>query len=265
MKTLTRILLIGLAFLASITLPARAQISNITNSRTGIAYNANAVTVTTSSYTVQKEDHTVLVNATTAASTINLPPAGSKAYPYVVIKKTDSTVNAVTIDAAGSQTIDGATTLVLSLQYSAAVLHANATGWQVVASLPVISKSESVTATNVIAASESGTTFFLNSATEFVSTLPAPKAGLRFTFIVTAAPSGASYTVVTTSSANIIKGQAFIAADAAGDTGTADDTVSFVDGQSVAGDKIECWSDGTSWFIQGTAAVAAGLTFTQAS
>lgn len=265
MKTLQSILL-GLAFLASITLPASAQVnSNITNSKPGIAYNANVTTVTTSTYTVQKEDHTILVNATTAASTITLPPAGSKVYPYLVIKKTDSTVNAVTIDGAGSQTIDGATTLVLSLQYASAVLHANATGWQVVASLPVISLTENVTATNVITAAESGKIFFLNSATEFVSTLPAPKAGLRFTFIVTAAPSGASYTVVTTSSTNIIKGMQLPAASAAGDTGTADDTVSFVDGQSVAGDMLEVWSDGTSWFAVGYSRVAAGLTFTQAS
>src|SRR3972149_2841219 len=38
--------------------------------------------------------------------------------------------------------------------------------------------TEIVAATNVIAASESGTTFFLSHATEFASTLPAPAAGL---------------------------------------------------------------------------------------
>src|SRR5258707_188541 len=43
---------------------------------------------------------------------------------------------------------------------------------------------ETVTATNIILASESGKTFFLNSATEFVSTLPAPAAGLKFKFVV---------------------------------------------------------------------------------
>ena len=130
MKTLTRILL-GLAFLASITVPAAAQVnSNIINSKPGIAYNANAVTVTTSTYTVQKEDHTVLVNATSAAATITLPPAGSKAFPFVVIKKVDSSTNTVTIDAAGSQTIDGATSVVLRNQYAAAILHADGTEWR---------------------------------------------------------------------------------------------------------------------------------------
>lgn len=122
-----------------------------------------------------------------------------------------------------------------------------------------------VTATKAVLAAESGRTFFLNSATEFVSTLPAPAAGLRYTFIVVAAPSGASYTIVTTSSANIIKGLQNSVAGDAGDSGTADDTISFVDGQAVAGDKVELISDGTSWFAYAISKVAAGITFTQAS
>jgi hypothetical protein len=122
-----------------------------------------------------------------------------------------------------------------------------------------------LTAASTLTAAQSGTTFFLNSATEFVTTLPAPAAGLNYTFIVTAAPSGASYTVVTTSSANIIKGQAVNAAGVAGDTGTADDTISFVDAQAVAGDQVTVISDGTSWFAKAFCAVAAGVTFTQAS
>ena len=125
--------------------------------------------------------------------------------------------------------------------------------------------SEVVTATNAITAAESGTTFFLNSATEFVSTLPAPALGLTYRFVVTGAPVGASYTIVTASSANIIKGMAVNAAGDAGDTGTADDTISFVDGQAVARDMVEVISDGTSWFAYGFSRVAAGITFTQAS
>lgn len=120
-------------------------------------------------------------------------------------------------------------------------------------------------AASTLTAAQSGTTFFLSSATEFATTLPAPAAGLTYRFIVGAAPSGASYTVVTASSANIIKGQAVNAAGVAGDTGTADDTISFVDGQAVAGDTVTVISDGTSWFAYGMCAVAAGITFTQAS
>lgn len=122
-----------------------------------------------------------------------------------------------------------------------------------------------LTAASTLTSAQSGTTFFLSSATEFATTLPAPSAGLTYTFIVGAAPSGASYTIVTASSANIIKGQAVNAAGVAGDTGTADDTISFVDGQSVAGDQVSLISDGTSWFAKAFCAVAAGVTFTQAS
>jgi hypothetical protein len=124
---------------------------------------------------------------------------------------------------------------------------------------------EVVAATNIITADESGKTFFLSAATEFVSTLPAPQKGMRFTFIVSAAPSGASYTIVTSGSANIIKGLQNSVAGDAGDNGTADDTISFVDGQAVAGDKVELYSDGTSWFAYAISKVAAGVTFTQAS
>jgi hypothetical protein len=122
-----------------------------------------------------------------------------------------------------------------------------------------------LTAASTLTTAQSNTIFFLSSATEFVTTLPAPAAGLMYTFIVGAAPSGASYTIVTTSSANIIKGQAVNAAGVAGDTGTADDTISFVDAQAVAGDQVTVISDGTSWFAKAFCAVAAGVTFTQAS
>lgn len=122
-----------------------------------------------------------------------------------------------------------------------------------------------LTAASTLTAAQSGTVFFLNSATEFATTLPAPAAGLTYTFIVKAAPSGANYTVVTASSSNIIKGQAYPASGDAGDTGTADDTISFVSAQSVAGDMVTVISDGTSWFAKAFCAVAAGVTFTQAS
>jgi hypothetical protein len=136
-----------------------------------------------------------------------------------------------------------------------------------VAGTYVIAASEVVTAANVITAGENNSTFYLSSETEFASTLPAPFLGARYTFIVAAAPSGANYTIVPTGSGagnDIVKGQAHITADAAGDAGTADDTISFVSAQSVAGDMVQVWSDGTSWFAHAFAAVAAGVTFTDA-
>lgn len=140
----------------------------------------------------------------------------------------------------------------------------NATGNGVLAYPPEI-----VTATNVITADESGKTFFLNSATEFVSTLPAPAIGLKYTFVVTAAPSGANYTIVSASSANNIKGQIFT-----GDVNSATDpdletsgcdTISFVSAKAVAGDMVEVISDGTNWFAYGFSTVFDAITFTTAS
>ena len=129
--------------------------------------------------------------------------------------------------------------------------------------------TEVVTATNVIAATETGTTFFLNSATEFVSTLPAPAAGLKFSFVVTAAPSGASYTIVTNSSANIIKGQAYtVDVNSATDTDfetSGGDTISFVDAKAVAGDRVDLICDGTNWFAYAFSSVFDAITFTTAS
>jgi hypothetical protein len=128
----------------------------------------------------------------------------------------------------------------------------------------VVDNTETVAATNAIAVSESGKTFFLSSATEFASTLPAPAAGLRFSFVITAAPSGASYTVVTTASAQIIFGKIYSAAGDAGDvenTGGAT-TITFVDGQSVVGDRVDIVCDGTNYYAVGFASVAAGITFT---
>jgi hypothetical protein len=128
---------------------------------------------------------------------------------------------------------------------------------------------EIVTATNVLTEDESGQTFFLDAATEFVSTLPAPKIGLRFTFIVKAAPSGANYTVVSSGSANIIKGAVFTsdvnsATDADLET-SGGDTISFVSAKAVAGDRVELFCDGTNWFAHGFCTVFDAITITTAS
>lgn len=128
--------------------------------------------------------------------------------------------------------------------------------------------SEVVSAANVITAAESGRVFFLNSGTEFASTLPAPALGLNYTFIVTAAPSGASYTVTLGggNSCDLIAGHVLTSgfADSGSDvettaTGT---VISFVDGVSVVGDKAYVISDGTSWFASCICAVEAGITIT---
>ena len=112
---------------------------------------------------------------------------------------------------------------------------------------------ETVTATNVITAAESGTTFFLNSATEFASTLPAVAAGLWFKFVVVGAPSGASYTVAGASGTPIhgmvLSKDLNGATDSGATAGTGVLTLTFVDAKSVKGDTAIFESDGTDWFV----------------
>lgn len=123
--------------------------------------------------------------------------------------------------------------------------------------------TEIVAATNVITAAESGKTFFLNDATEFVSTLPAAAQGLEYTFIVTGAPSGASYTIVTDSSANVIQGTVIV--NGASVAGANEDTITFADGAAVVGDWVRVISDGTNWYVCGVGQAASSITLTQAS
>lgn len=125
----------------------------------------------------------------------------------------------------------------------------------------VVNAYEVVTTTNVIAATESGTTFFLNAAGGFTSTLPAPAAGLRFKFIVKTAPTTA-YVIVTTSGANIMYGMMLERAGTAGVAGAAEDTFNFVANNAIVGDWVEFESDGTNWYYHGMVDVAAGNTVT---
>jgi hypothetical protein len=126
--------------------------------------------------------------------------------------------------------------------------------------------NETTTATDTLTSADAGKTIFLNSATEYVTTLPAPAAGMKFRFVVKAAPSGAAYTVVTGSSANVIYGQVASAEDAAGSVATtaASDTITFVDGKAIIGDYVEVVSDGTNWYVSGMCNVQDGITTTQA-
>ena len=127
------------------------------------------------------------------------------------------------------------------------------------------SNSRTVTTTATITAADHTGVVYLNSATGFVTTLPAPIAGFKCEVISKLANTSGNHTIVTATSANIIVGMQNSVAGDAGDTGTTDDTISFVANQSLAGDRVELRSDGTSWFAYATSKVAAGITFTTAS
>lgn len=110
-----------------------------------------------------------------------------------------------------------------------------------------------------------GAILYINNATGFVTTLPATFAGMDcYVYNKTPNTSG-NHTLVTATSANIMKGGTVNRAGVAGSSSAAGDTVSFVANQSIAGDFVRLTSDGTSIFVYGFADVAAGVTITQAS
>jgi hypothetical protein len=140
-----------------------------------------------------------------------------------------------------------------------------ATAAQVNAAALAASATRTVTTTATITAADHNGVVYLNSATGFVTTLPAPIAGFQCEVINKLANTSGNHTVVTATSANVIKGMQNSVAGDAGDSGTADDTISFVANSSVAGDRVTLRSDGTSWFAYAQSTLAASITFTQAS
>ena len=85
------------------------------------------------------------VNATGGAVTVNLPAlvdvlveheggvdSTNRFTPMVVVAKIDGSVNAVTLDGSGSETINGATTFALAGQWDTAMCLATSAGWVVV-------------------------------------------------------------------------------------------------------------------------------------
>ena len=127
---------------------------------------------------------------------------------------------------------------------------------------------EAVTATNVILAAETGTHFILNTATAFVSTLPAVAAGLEFWFHIGATEPTTTHTVVTNGSDNVIVGNlATPDIDGASDVVTAadSDTISFVASKALHGDYAHVWCDGTNWYLDGMCKAFDGMTTSQVS
>ena len=90
------------------------------------------VVTSTTPFTMISTYNVALIDATVGAFLVNLPPAAS--YPGITywIKKIDPSVNAVTIDANGAETIDGALTYVLTTKNKYVVIVNDGGSWQVI-------------------------------------------------------------------------------------------------------------------------------------
>jgi len=86
---------------------------------------------TSSDHTLEVYEHALTVDATGGNRTVTLRPLSGKLGQVYRIKKIDSSANTVTIDADASETIDGATTRVLTAQYEAVDLVAGASEWHI--------------------------------------------------------------------------------------------------------------------------------------
>jgi len=93
----------------------------------------SAISTITTTTTLDGTYNVVLVDATSGAVTINLPAVSAISGREYVIKKIDSSGNAVTIDGNASETIDGSTTSSLATQNKYARIKCNGTAWYIIA------------------------------------------------------------------------------------------------------------------------------------
>lgn len=91
-----------------------------------------------STLTASNQRQLIDVNATAGVITITLPSATTVGSGWAIqIRKSDSSANLVTISRAGSDTINGATTLSLAVQHQSLILFSlGGTSWGVVAGFP---------------------------------------------------------------------------------------------------------------------------------
>ena len=94
-----------------------------------IAFAARAIT---QSHTVTAGDHTIFANATSTNITVTLPTAANIMGRQYIIKRVDSSGNNVTIDPDGSETIEGAVTMILDSGRSV-VIQSDNNNWWIVA------------------------------------------------------------------------------------------------------------------------------------
>lgn len=93
----------------------------------------SAISTVSTTTTLDGTYNVVLVDATSGAVTINLPAVSAISGREYVIKKIDSSGNAVTIDGNASETIDGSTTSSLATQNKYARIKCNGTAWYIIA------------------------------------------------------------------------------------------------------------------------------------
>lgn len=83
-----------------------------------------------SNFTVTDTDYLLMVDASGGGVTVYLP--ASQVGRQMVVKKVDASSNNVTIDASGSDTIDGAGSKAISTQWQSYTIMGVAGGWAII-------------------------------------------------------------------------------------------------------------------------------------
>lgn len=86
-----------------------------------------------STYTMLDTDAVILCNAASGAQTVNLLTAAGRTGRILLIKKSDSSGNACTMDPAGTETVNGSTTYSLATQHKYVVIISDNANWHIFA------------------------------------------------------------------------------------------------------------------------------------
>lgn len=124
-----------------------------------------------------------------------------------------------------------------------------------------------LTASRILTDSDSGKTYFLSSASGLTVTLPSPRGGVNFNFVVKTANTGGNYVIA--SSANTIIGKTITSdVNSQFDTSWQSGGVKYVrllTNYARVGDTVEIISDGTYWYTVAYAAIAHAVSITSGS
>ena len=151
------------------------------------AFTVLNITNADSPYTALTTSSIIFANATDGAITVNLPTAVGISGRRYIIKKTDSSANAVTVDGNGSQTIDGSTTKILLNQYDCIEIYSDGANWQISSKKYDDAILTSKTGNYTVTVNDcNGVTVFTNDGAigAVTFTLPTAVAGQRVSFIV---------------------------------------------------------------------------------
>jgi hypothetical protein len=108
---------------------AKLENGSVTSAKLATGAIANLVVVSkTANYTADDDD-VILGDATSGAITITLPTAVGISGKEYVVKKTDASTNAVILDAAGAETIDGEATLSIGAKGVVISVVSNGSNW----------------------------------------------------------------------------------------------------------------------------------------